>query len=620
MKSATKKFVTHLLLLLAIVLPLLTATLVFTPKPVNALLCGYQFNGTVAEGGTVTITDIVGGNVGDTFSGYILTDPGLVLVGSKVFWTKTVLAGNGTITLAAPPTAGNYRVLVRDETAASDCPSNNPGHSYTLTVTAKVVGALPVSGPGSLECLPGTAKTDAEAVNMENICRIKYTIYDDKATTFNIVAGLGDGFYKMLTGNSRLYPQTNGVTAGMGALASSGTMVAALYSHPPVSGMDYLAGEFNKFNPVAPAYAAGGGIGYNALKPVQDIWESFRNIAYIGFVLVFVIIGFMIMFRAHISPQAVATVQDSLPRIVIALFLVTFSYAIAGFMIDAMFLLLNVIINALPGGDKKYVFEQSVFGAIWSSWGQIFGTVNEAVGKVITDVVKLDFLDKLLGYFGGVISALVVGIALLFVMFKVFIMLLTSYAYIIILTITAPFFFLAQALPGNNSGQTWFKQMAANIAVFPVVAIMFIFAGILGGITKLGGTADAAVQSQTVGQFPLLSGDIDPAAIGKLIAIGILLMTPSAAELIKNAIGTKGGPNMGSAAAPVLGAGAALGGFARRRVMDTGVARGIGDVMEERNRRNAGRIVQRIPERFGGTAGTAAPAAGAEDITRRKAR
>jgi hypothetical protein len=444
-------------------------------------------------------------------------------------------------------------------------------------------GTLTINGTGgatTAQCGQGSPKTDSEAVDAESKCRIIFNIYDDKATTFNIIAGLGDGFYKMLSGKSRLYPQTNGVTAGMGALASSGTMVAALYSHPPVSGVEYLASEFNKFNPVAPVYAQAGGIGFNALQPVQTIWESFRNIAYVGFVLVFVIIGFMIMFRAHISPQAVATVQDSLPRIVIALFLVTFSYAIAGFMIDAMFLLLNVIINALPGGDKQFVFHKSVFGAILGSWKETFGMVSDALTTIIGNVADLGFLDKLLKYFGGTIGALVVGIGLLFVMFKVFIMLLTAYAYIVILTITAPFFFLAQALPGNNSGSTWFKQMAANVAVFPVVAIMFIFAGILGGIQNLGGAATGAIQSSnigTVGNFPLLSGDIDPNAIGKLIAVGILLMTPGAAELVKNAIGTKGpGGGGGGGAGAALAAGAAVVAAGPRSIAQSKVGTQVG--------------------------------------------
>lgn len=537
-------------------------SLLLLPKNTFA---AWVLNPPTGSGGNITFSFNPGAN--DNFSVNIrdantnapVKDSGKIPTSSGTTWTW-----NG-----APD--GSYKAVLIFATSEIS-------NTVAFTVTGGAVtaaGPAPV-GAASIGCVPGSAKTDPEAIDQENKCRIQYNIYDDKATTFNIVAGLGDGFYKLLTGHSRLYPQTDNVTAGMGALASSGTMVATLYTHPPVSGMDYLAGEFNKFNPVTPAYAAGGGIGFNALAPVQTIWESFRNIAYIGFVLVFVIIGFMIMFRAHISPQAVATVQDSLPRIVIALFLVTFSYAIAGFMIDAMFLFLNVIINALPGGaaDKQYVFHKSVFGAIWGSWTEVFGTVSGALTKIIGQITDLGvILNQIIKYFGGVVGALVVGIALLFVMFKVFIMLLISYAYIIILTITAPFFFLAQALPGNNSGPTWFKQMASNIAVFPVVAIMFIFAGILGGISSLGGSAATAVQSGTVGQFPLLSGDIDANAIGKLIAVGILLMTPGAAELVKNAIGAKG-PNAGAGIGAGLAGGAAVVGAAGRGAFGAATTRG----------------------------------------------
>jgi hypothetical protein len=279
-----------------------------------------------------------------------------------------------------------------------------------------------------------------------------------------------------------------------------------------------------------------------------------------GFVLVFIIIGFMIMFRARISPQAVATVQDSIPRIVVALVLVTFSYAIAGFMIDLMFVFLNVALNSMPVTDASdIVFKKSIFGVISGSWGETFQDVQQAMGNLINSTIDLKGFNKILGFFGGSIAGIIVGIAMLFIMFKVFIMLLIGYATIIMLTIAAPFFFLFQALPGQSSASTWFKQMAANIMVFPAVAIMFILAGYIGGISALGGDEANPAISATQGniaKFPLLSGDLDAAILGKLAGIGFLLMTPTAAELVKNAIGAKGGPNVGAAMAGGLAAGA----------------------------------------------------------------
>jgi hypothetical protein len=420
-------------------------------------------------------------------------------------------------------------------------------------------------------CTADPNLTVQEAIDKINKCAIQKDIFDDKVFNLNQLTGTTDSIYNLLTGRSQLHPETDEVTAGRGALAASSRLVATLYSVPPVSGVEYFASEIQKFNPVQPAYAQGKG--YDVLTPVKDLWTAFRNIAYVGFVIVFVIMGFMIMFRAHISPQAVATVQDSIPRIVVALILVTFSYAIAGLMIDVMFLFLNIVIRALHQqiptlGSTDYVFTQSVFGVILGSWKDIFVEVAKALMALVDSVLDLPLkLDKLIGFFGGSIGAIVVGIALLFIMFRVFFMLLMAYAMIIILTMAAPFFFLIQALPGNNGAKEWFKQMAANISVFPVTALMFIFAGILGGIGALGGGTGSAVQPGQIGPFPLLVGDIDTTVISKFIAIGFLLMTPSAADMVKKFIGAQGlgGPGgVGAAIGAGIGAGAAVVGAGAR--------------------------------------------------------
>ena len=410
--------------------------------------------------------------------------------------------------------------------------------------------------------------TVQEAIDQINKCAIEKNVFDDKIFNLNQIAGTTDSLYNLLTGTSDLHPDTNSVTQNTGALAASGNLVALMYSTPPVSGVEYFAQKFRDINPVQPVYAQAGTTGFAALQPVQALWSVFRNISYIGFVIVFVIMGFMIMFRAHISPQAVATVQDSIPRIIIALILVTFSYAIAGLLIDVMFLVLNILIRTLEAAglltDGDYVFRENVFGIIFGSWKGVFTSVFDSVKGLIDGVLDLGFFgEKIISFFGGTIAGLVVGIALLFIMFRIFLMLLMAYAMIIILTMAAPFFFLIQSLPGRNGAGEWFKQMASQIAVFPTVALMFIFAGILGGIESLGAVpgSGSAIDQGQVGVFPLLSGGINSEVIGGLIGIGILLLTPQAAELVKNAIGVKG-PQLGAGAMAGAAAGGAVVGAA----------------------------------------------------------
>lgn len=569
-------------------------------KTANAQLpdCAYDFPGTIAAGSTLNI-DVGGTTVaGHTIQGAVLQ--GTTAIASARAQMPSNLSLNLALNIPANTSPGNYVVLVvslnttpNDESDDINCVVRAPSPDTNLTITA----ASAPSGSGTVDCnisgRPATAREAYDRVWITGICNDNADqVYFGWGQTVTIM----DSMYSLLWAKSTLRPESDNATAGTGAVASTGRLVATLYN-PPVSGVNYLAKEIKKLNPVQDAYAQEG-IGYDVLEPVQGVWEAFRNISYVGFVIVFVIIGFMIMFRAHISPQAVATVQDSLPRIVIALFLVTFSYAIAGLMIDVMFLVLNVALAALPVTDAAdKVFTKSVFGVVWGSWGSVFGTVVGAMNQLINDTVDFGFIDKILGWFGGTLAGLVIGVALLFIMFKIFISLLIAYATIVILTIAAPFFFLMQALPGNNSASTWFKQMAANIAVFPAVAIMFVLAGYLGNISALGGNGEV-FGTQEVAKFPLLAGDISANVLGQLVGIGLLLMTPGAADLVKNAIGAKspGGGAAGAAAAGALSAGAAPV-FAGPSAASGQAGKFAGDVAKTRFG------ATRIGQKFGGWAG-----------------
>lgn len=543
-----------------------------TPKPVHAATISAAVSGT-----TVTFTT-------DPSTGsYVVivdTDCPAMLSPTRPFDSGPI-AIDATTTVWSGAAAGNYCAKVVQALSGA-----------TLsTVTNFTVGAVATPTPipavtGDLDCTEKTTfATRQEWWNYSTWIHAMCHGYAD-SNTFGLsqVGSTVDAIGVAVVGFSSLQEERNPTLANTGALAGVSKIITIAYKEPPFSGVQYLAGQFQKLNPVQPAYAQG--IGYDTLEPVQIAWEAMRNIAYIGFVIAFVIIGFMIMFRSHISPQAVATVQDSLPRIVVALILVTFSYAIAGLMIDIMFLFLNVAIAALPGTDagKNIVFEKSILGVIAAGWGSTFKEAFSSINEMFDAVLKLPrFVDWIIGGLG----AIIVGIAMLFVMIKILISLLIAYATILILTIFSPFFFLFQSLPGNNGAQSWFKQMASNIAVFPAVALMIILAGYLAGIGAWGFDDTALIGSGdtqgNIAKFPLLAGDIPADALGALAGIAILMMTPGAADLVKNAIGAKsqGGGAMGAAAAGAIGAGAGVA-LAGPRAAGGAAAGQAGKVAEKR--------------------------------------
>src|SRR3989344_4417049 len=117
-----------------------------------------------------------------------------------------------------------------------------------------------------------------------------------------------------------------------------GTTTMALYT-PPTSATLYLAnlGESIGLSPKSALAQNVAGSGAGIIQPVIQLWQVIRNLAYLAFILVFLSVGFMIMFRSKINPQTVISVQAALPGLVIGLILITFSYFIAALIIDLAF-------------------------------------------------------------------------------------------------------------------------------------------------------------------------------------------------------------------------------------------------------------------------------------------
>ena len=190
--------------------------------------------------------------------------------------------------------------------------------------------------------------------------------------------------------------------------------------NPPASGVYWTMHQLEKANLVPQTYAAQG-IGFTKMQPFASIWLAFRNIAFTLMVLGIVTIGFMVMFRLRINPQVSITLENSLPRIFVSMLLVTFSFAIAGFMIDIMYFIMltgiSVIARADPSGSISPQIEHvrylnarggELIDGMWNvnniPW--IFGLVQfYKVGEAIFDV-----LPAILGSSIRVISAAIMSI------------------------------------------------------------------------------------------------------------------------------------------------------------------------------------------------------------------
>lgn len=372
----------------------------------------------------------------------------------------------------------------------------------------------------------------------------------------------------------------------IGLIGMMGNLIGSTYNLPASSGIyvQYLASNFGV---TRTSYAEfGTGIGFEGLKPVLGIWKVLRNLSYTAFILIFILIGLGIMFRINIDARAVMTIQNQLPKIVLALILITLSYAIAGFLIDMMYLSIYLIVNlfnsqglatvnnmsnpinavgslggihgiATPAAEGlvgviKEIFEgtfggtlsklvQTTLGTLLSGTaargiGSLLGGVvggaagGALLGTIIGSAIGLAYGSNILHMVAGVIVYLVLVVAILQALFRTWFLLVKAYIFIFLDVIFAPFFIMAGLLPGSPGGGfgSWIRSLLGNLAGFPTVLTLFL--------------VGSAVQAQLkdgveFGNFipPLVGspGSDSVKSIGSLIGLGIILIMPESVTIAK---------------------------------------------------------------------------------------
>jgi hypothetical protein len=321
------------------------------------------------------------------------------------------------------------------------------------------------------------------------------------------------------------------------------SLLSMVFADRPLSGIGYVKNKIQNFNlvPVARAQQVVG-FGYTALQPIQNMWTATRNIAFGLFVLAAVIFAFMIMFRVKISPQVVISVQSAIPKLVIALILVTFSYAIAGFLIDLMYVVIGLLsvmlasFNPFPNILHTFSSPTSIFNIL--TMGQPFGLVQVGILGFLV-FVTLPFWVLILIFTLGVLlvilgtggtGGLVLWIALIplilsvivviFICVKTIWALFKAFAFVILLTIFAPLqIALGVLIPNFGFGQ-WVKSYLSHLSVFVTtgvlgyLSILFTLQGMAAGLSGIPG--GNAIQKQMLGYF---LGTAAPDALSQLTGL-----------------------------------------------------------------------------------------------------
>ena len=351
---------------------------------------------------------------------------------------------------------------------------------------------------------------------------------------------------------------TGSSNIGGGAIGAMGKTMAMMYQNPPASSVEYLAYMGEKAGFIDKAYAQG--VGFRGFFPLIKVWSAMRNTAYLFFAFIFIVVGLMVIFRVKIDPRTVIAVQTALPRMVISLLLVTFSYAIVGLLIDVMNVVIGIFVWLFHTADlidvpKTTIAEiqtNNVLAIVFKMFGgellcgipgvgAICQITKTGPGWAISEIIR-GSLSGVAGatvwlgslVLGNSIIELIFSVALAVSIFKLLFSLIMAYVSIIISVLMAPLQIAFNAIPNWNTFKAWLVNLLASLSVFPTVAAMLILGAALTGkgdglgVNELGMT-------ETGWRPPLIGGGSGGSQepIMLLIGYGIILMTPGMVDRVK---------------------------------------------------------------------------------------
>lgn len=422
--------------------------------------------------------------------------------------------------------SGNYKVVPipppSGEEGVDQLPEPNQSYQIQQANIFEDIGKALLK---PIKAIADFAQEQAVAAAKGILAGVEYVLIEQLGG--NVVEGLLDEIVSGNPAEARLYlreAMEKEDPSQFGLIGLAGTTTNTLLDVPvPISSTQYFA----SINPFKSANAAIGDSQVGLSGPdniILELWKKARNVANILAVVALVIVGFLIMIRMPLGPRAVVTAQAALPRIALALILITFSYAISGLMIDITKMAAGIINNMIT-----------------IEWAN--------VGMAALGFIGLTTLGSiLLGASGGAAVLIVLGLALiiLIITLVVFVMiifkLLTRYVTFLLLTIFAPFFFLLGAIPGMEGAIfAWFRRSLAALVAIPAVALILRLSIAIG----FSGFGDVPV----VDIDTLVGSDLEQFigwfALAPIVGLGLFFFATKVPEVVDQIFDIKPAPRGG---------------------------------------------------------------------------
>lgn len=178
------------------------------------------------------------------------------------------------------------------------------------------------------------------------------------------------------------------------------------------------------------------------INAALNVWKACRDIS-LGFMAVILMYtGLMIVMRKKVNPQLVVTVQYAIPKIIIGLILILFSYPI------------GAAITGLSWGLFRSSTEIVVDALYPLASSSAFA--NQVMLALVIGALKMGFFSGI-----GFLLVILVAVAAIIILIIVYIKALIIYIKMVFSTIIAPFEFALGTVPGSEDRiKDWFLRMA----------------------------------------------------------------------------------------------------------------------------------------------------------------
>lgn len=201
----------------------------------------------------------------------------------------------------------------------------------------------------------------------------------------------------------------------------------------------------------------------------QRAWETFRSIANVFFIILFLVVIFSQLTGVGIDNYGIKKI---LPKLILAAVLINLSYLICIIFVDVSNILGNGLQNIFTDLGSQLSIPDSLEGGIGLS-----GVAQSTLTSIVVLIALIGGVATAITAAGGVVaflvSLLIIALSALVALFFLFLLLAAREAAIIVLIVLSPLAFACYILPNTqNTFKKWYQLGWRLLMVYPIAGLL----------------------------------------------------------------------------------------------------------------------------------------------------